>query len=93
MRQIRGIIVDIEGTTTPIAFVHRVLFPYARAHMAEFLATHSDTAAVGACLEAVREAAPGVAPLTALLGWMDKDAKGMKTARLNRKSIPMCCRA
>lgn len=29
---------DIEGTTTPIAFVSGVLFPYARAHLREFLA-------------------------------------------------------
>lgn len=27
-------LLDIEGTTTPIAFVHDVLFPYARAHLA-----------------------------------------------------------
>ena len=34
---IRGILLDIEGTTTPIAFVHDVLFSYARAHASEFL--------------------------------------------------------
>ncbi|MEO8550414.1 MAG: acireductone synthase [Kofleriaceae bacterium] len=28
------ILLDIEGTTTPIAFVHDLLFPYARAHLA-----------------------------------------------------------
>ena len=26
----RGVLTDIEGTTTPISFVHEVLFPYAR---------------------------------------------------------------
>jgi|SRR5262249_3179957 len=34
---IRGILLDIEGTTTPIAFVHEVLFPYARARVREYL--------------------------------------------------------
>jgi enolase-phosphatase E1 len=34
---IRGILLDIEGTTTPIAFVHDVLFSFARAHAGEFL--------------------------------------------------------
>jgi len=34
---VRGILLDIEGTTTPIAFVHDVLFSYARAHAGEFL--------------------------------------------------------
>jgi len=30
---IRGILLDIEGTTTPISFVYDVLFPYARARI------------------------------------------------------------
>lgn len=30
-------ILDIEGTTTPITFVHDVLFPYARAHVRAYL--------------------------------------------------------
>ncbi|HKY43402.1 MAG TPA: acireductone synthase [Pyrinomonadaceae bacterium] len=34
---VRGILLDIEGTTTPIAFVHDVLFSYARAHASDFL--------------------------------------------------------
>jgi enolase-phosphatase E1 len=35
-----AILTDIEGTTTPISFVHRVLFPYARARLADFVAAH-----------------------------------------------------
>jgi len=38
-----AILLDIEGTTTPIAFVHDVLFSYARDHVREFLATDSAT--------------------------------------------------
>ncbi|MCK7543278.1 acireductone synthase [Marinobacter bryozoorum] len=34
---IRVILTDIEGTTSSISFVHEVLFPYAREHMAEFV--------------------------------------------------------
>ena len=37
------ILLDIEGTTTPIDFVYQVLFPYARARMSDFLARHLDT--------------------------------------------------
>jgi len=33
----RGILLDIEGTTTPITFVYNVLFPFARSHAAEGL--------------------------------------------------------
>jgi enolase-phosphatase E1 len=39
---IRGILLDIEGTTTPISFVHEVLFPYARAHVKNYLTAHLD---------------------------------------------------
>ena len=34
---IRAIVTDIEGTTSDIRFVHEVLFPYARTHLAEFV--------------------------------------------------------
>jgi len=37
---VRAIILDIEGTTTPIAFVTETLFPYARAHLHTYLGTH-----------------------------------------------------
>ena len=35
---IEAILLDIEGTTTPIDFVHKTLFPFARRRMAEFVA-------------------------------------------------------
>jgi enolase-phosphatase E1 len=34
---LRGILLDIEGTTSPIDFVFEVLFPYARLHLEEHL--------------------------------------------------------
>ncbi len=34
------ILLDIEGTTTPIDFVYQVLFPYARKHLQSYLTTH-----------------------------------------------------
>jgi 2,3-diketo-5-methylthio-1-phosphopentane phosphatase len=36
-RGVQTIVLDIEGTTTPIAFVHDVLFPFARGHLREHL--------------------------------------------------------
>jgi enolase-phosphatase E1 len=41
---IRGILLDIEGTTTPIAFVHEVLFSYARSQAKSYLAAHFGSA-------------------------------------------------
>ena len=34
---VRTLLLDIEGTTTPVDFVYRALFPYARTHLREFL--------------------------------------------------------
>src|SRR5262249_30648303 len=38
---IRAILLDIEGTTTPIDFVFKTLFPFAAAHVEEFLRENS----------------------------------------------------
>lgn len=38
---IRVVLLDIEGTTTPIAFVHDVLFQYARARLNAYLRAHA----------------------------------------------------
>jgi enolase-phosphatase E1 len=50
-RGVRAILLDIEGTTTSIAFVYEVLFPFARAHLRRFLADGS-----GDDRHAIREA-------------------------------------
>jgi methionine salvage enolase-phosphatase E1 len=34
---IKAVVLDIEGTTTPITFVHDVLFPYARSNLKSHL--------------------------------------------------------
>jgi len=38
----RYILTDIEGTTTSVAFVYEVLFPYFKKHVAEFLRDRAD---------------------------------------------------
>ena len=53
--EVRGVLLDIEGTTTPIAFVHDVLFSYARDHVKPFLKDNSDTEEVRADIELLRK--------------------------------------
>jgi enolase-phosphatase E1 len=36
----RAILLDIEGTTTPVEFVYEILFPFARRHLREFIQRH-----------------------------------------------------
>jgi enolase-phosphatase E1 len=70
-----AVLTDIEGTTTPVAFVHRTLFPFARARLPAFLEQHAANGAVASIMREVRALAPDRPPLTTLLGWMDADAK------------------
>ncbi|MGH2400621.1 MAG: acireductone synthase [bacterium] len=49
----RGILLDIEGTTSSIEFVYQTLFPYARRALAPFLETHWDEPAVAAAREQI----------------------------------------
>jgi enolase-phosphatase E1 len=51
---VRAIVTDVEGTTSAIAFVKDVLFPYADAHLDAYVAAHSAEPAVA---EALRETA------------------------------------
>ena len=48
------ILLDIEGTTTPIAFVSQVLVPYARQHLRSYLYRHGDAAQYLPLLESFR---------------------------------------
>ena len=50
----RLIVLDIEGTTTPIAFVTETLVPYARAHLREYFERHASSPHGAAVIEALR---------------------------------------
>jgi len=52
---IHAILLDIEGTTTPISFVYDVLFPFARSHVKEYLAANFDRPEVRLDVSYLRE--------------------------------------
>lgn len=54
-QNIRALLLDIEGTTTPIAFVYDVLFPFARAHVKDYLSRHLASDEVRFDIERLRE--------------------------------------
>ena len=49
----RGILLDVEGTTSSISFVYDVLFTFARQHVGDFLSHHRLDPAVQAAAEAL----------------------------------------
>ena len=76
---IRAIVTDIEGTTSSISFVTNVLFPYARAHMDEFVRAHAEDAEVRGLLGEVGKECGRVLDdgeaIAQLLRWIDEDRK------------------
>ncbi len=80
MTPTRAILTDIEGTTTPIAFVRDVLFPFARTRMHAYVHAHATSAPVRAALEDVAAATGGStnqldALCDTLIQWIDEDRK------------------
>lgn len=50
------VLLDIEGTTSPVDFVYRILFPFARKRMEEFLRTTSnEQSTLDACKQLARD--------------------------------------
>ncbi|MEJ2059233.1 MAG: acireductone synthase [Gammaproteobacteria bacterium] len=76
---VRAIVTDIEGTTSSIAFVHEVLFPYAAEHLPGFVRTHADDPQVAEQLDAVRREIDQDLDLDGIIDtlqeWMDTDRK------------------
>src|SRR5262245_10753045 len=86
---VRAILLDIEGTTTPIAFVHDVLFSYARDHVREFLTADSAAEDIALLREEhavdVSEAPPltdQIESIAAYVEWLisiDRKSTGLKS--------------
>lgn len=65
----KAILLDIEGTTSSISFVADELFPYARRHLAQFVANNPEVVAP------ILAQVPGDDPVATLLQWIDEDRK------------------
>ena len=53
-KHIHVVLLDIEGTTTPIDFVYRTLFPYASHKVESFLRKHADEAEIRCLVQDLR---------------------------------------
>lgn len=76
---IKTIVTDIEGTTSSLSFVKDVLFPYSRAHMAEFVRAHAREPAVRQELDEARRLSgknlTETEVIEQLLHWIAEDRK------------------
>jgi enolase-phosphatase E1 len=75
----RAILTDIEGTTSSIAFVKEVLFPYARSRIAAYVHSHARDPEVASALAEVSQLVGGAPSLdelgAALERFIDEDRK------------------
>jgi enolase-phosphatase E1 len=81
-RSVGAVLLDIEGTTTPIAFVYETLFPYARANLTRYLdeeASRPDVAGVLERLDHERAQDPEAPRVGSVVDYlqclMDRDRK------------------
>jgi enolase-phosphatase E1 len=78
MLPIDAVVLDIEGTTTSVAFATDVLYPYARERLPNYVRAHRDEPEVAAILDEAREAG-GVwndeAVVVRMCHWMERDQK------------------
>jgi len=76
---IRALLLDIEGTTSSLAFVREVLFPHAQQHLRDFVARRAGNPQVEAALREVEQLAraegASESPLVSLERWMAQDRK------------------
>ncbi|MGH8183139.1 MAG: acireductone synthase [Rhodanobacteraceae bacterium] len=77
---VHAVLTDIEGTTTSIAFVKDVLFPYARQNLPRFVENHYNDPEVERWLDATAREAGIEDPrsrrvIDTLLRWIDEDRK------------------
>ena len=76
---IKAIVTDIEGTTSSLAFVKEVLFPYARANLAAYVRLNAAEPQVKKALEeSCKEAGAELDTeqlITQLIQWIDEDKK------------------
>lgn len=77
---VKAIVTDIEGTTSSIDFVHKVLFPYATRELPDFLRASFEHPEVAALLDDTRQEAGEVDAsldrvIEILLTWIDEDRK------------------
>ena len=76
---IKAIVTDIEGTTSSLSFVKDVLFPYARANLADYVHHHKDEPQVKTLLEDTgKEAGAELSieqSIDQLIAWLDEDKK------------------
>jgi enolase-phosphatase E1 len=77
-----AVLLDIEGTISPISFVRDVLFPYSKDRLRAYLSDHRDSAAVQDILAQAAVLANCGDAIEALADWHERDIKAPPLKKL-----------
>ncbi len=81
---VRAILLDIEGTTTPIEFVHKTLFSFARSRIQDFLQQHWAEPDVRADVDRLRrQFLSGQEQHPSLPAWREDSAEALRASVLS----------
>lgn len=80
MSQIKAIVTDIEGTTSSIEFVHKVLFPYSVKILPQYLQQHSQEPEIADIVKSIKQEigkpeADLNEVIATLMAWIKSDRK------------------
>lgn len=76
------VLLDIEGTISPLSFVRDVLFAYSRERLAAFVADHRGDTIVETLLEQTASLSGSADPVAALVDWQNQDVKAPPLKKL-----------
>jgi enolase-phosphatase E1 len=83
LTDVNYILLDIEGTTSDIQFVHKVMFPYSRERLEPFVLSHQHEAAVVEAIDLTKQTVKAEqgqdidleGAIATLIEWIDRDRK------------------
>ncbi len=78
----KAVLLDIEGTISPISFVRDVLFPYSKERLKDYIADNRDSPAVQDILAQATALADGGDAVDALADWQERDIKAPPLKKL-----------
>lgn len=77
-----AVLLDIEGTISPVSFVRDTLFPYSKARLKDYVAANSNDPLVQDILADATALASGTDAVSALIDWHERDIKAPPLKKL-----------
>lgn len=77
-----AVLLDIEGTISPVSFVRDTLFPYSKARLKDYIAANRNEPLVQDVLAEATALSDGTGAVSALIDWHERDIKAPPLKKL-----------